>query len=53
MVSLLHLAEQQDALLQQRKRPSDSAVTQQTKRKARECKKCKKPMKGHPRSHCP
>ena len=49
---LLLLALEQTALIRAEKRKL-TADPQPTKRRARQCTKCKAPMRGHPRSHCP
>lgn len=49
---LLFLALEQTALIRAEKRKL-TADPQPTKRRARQCTKCKAPMRGHPRSHCP
>ena len=43
--------EQEQQLIQSTSTPAASATG--TTRRSRHCKKCKRPMKGHPRSHCP
>jgi hypothetical protein len=49
------IAEEQDILLETslRKIAADNSDIPPATRKPRTCRKCKCPMKGHPKTHCP